>query len=60
MKYTVETPNTAVGVDSWRSAVIFAKANQPSSIWRGKWCITRFPWPGEIKVVGSGGGKDVG
>jgi hypothetical protein len=49
-KYMVEIPNSVVEVDSFHDAVLVAKQNQPSTILRGTWVITRFPWPRENKV----------
>jgi hypothetical protein len=51
-KYLVEIPDHVVECDSFHDAVLVAKQNQPSTILRGTWVITRFPWPGEgPKVV---------
>jgi hypothetical protein len=45
-KYVVEIPDKVVQCDSWRDAVRIAQANQPSTIIRGTYVITRFPYPG--------------
>ena len=48
-KYVIEIPNNVLQADSFRDAINIAKANQPSTILRGTYVITHFPWPGENK-----------
>lgn len=49
-KYVIEIPNKVIQADSWRDACNIAKANQPSTILRGNYVITHFPYPGESRA----------